>query len=369
MKKSIAKRFLNQITGIFLPVINYLTAASIIKSILILLTTFGVLTAEDGIYRIFYAVADGFFYFLPFFLALTAAKQWKADPFTALLIPIAMLYPDITAILEKGGSFDLLNLTVQPAIYHSSVLPVLFAVAFLRLVEKPCDKFIPEIVRGFLKPIICVAVVLPVTFLFFGPLGTWIGDFLTQIFLSIYDWNPILAGAFMGFIIQPMVVIGAHWSIVPVCINNILIHGYDVILPMVGGAVYGQAGAALAVALLTKHNKEKRRMAFQTSVTAALGVTEPALFGINVPLVRPMLAACFGGAVGGIMVGFVGTHCMSFAFPSFLVCVVYIGPGFVMFLLSMVAGFIVGFLLTMLQAKPIRRRMNEEEQNRIIENH
>ncbi len=356
-KKSGYQVVVDQITGLFLPIINIITAASILKSIVVLLAAFGVISENGGFYQIFYAATDGFFYFLPFYLAYAAAKQWKADPYIALLIPVAMLYPDITAVLENGGSLNLFGLNVPPTIYHSSVIPVVMAVGLLHFVEKPCDRYIPESIRGFLKPMVCCLVVLPVTFLVFGPMGTWIGDVLTKVFFAVYEWNPIVAGAFMGFVMQPMVVVGAHWSVVPVSISNILLHGYDVIMPLVGGAVYAQAGAALAVGLMYKENKEKQRVAYQASLTAALGVTEPALFGVNVPLLRPMLAACLSGAIGGAMVGFAGTHCTSFAFPSFLTSVAFVGPGFGIFLFSMAFSFVLGFLFTWVQKKAICKRL------------
>lgn len=358
-EKSIYKKVIEQITEIFLPIINYLTAASLLKSIMVLLVTVGILSTESGVYQIFYAVSDGFFYFLPFFLAITASRTWKTDLFISLLIPIAMLYPDITAVLENGKTFSFMGLTVPSTIYHSGVIPVLLAVGLLHFVEKPCDKYIHESVKGFLKPIICCIVVLPITFLLFGPMGTWIGDILTKIFFSIYDWNPIAAGAFMGFVIQPMVVVGAHWSIVPVSLNSIATNGYDIILPLLGGAVYGQAGAALAMGMLYKKGTEKRRIAFQAAFSAALGVTEPALFGVNVTMMRSMMAACVSGAIGGAFIGYAGTHCTSFAFPSFLTCVAYIGPGFMIFLGSMVISFILGFVFTILQKQSIQKLITE----------
>lgn len=360
-KQTKSRQIMEQVTGIFLPIIQIITATSILKSILVLLESFGVISAQSGVYQIFYACADGFFYFLPFFLAHTASKQWKTDPFISMLIPVTMLYPDIVAILEKQEqTMSFLGFEVPPTVYHSGVLPVLFAIGLLHFVEKPCDRWLPEAIRGFTKPIVCCLVVLPFTFLIFGPLGTWIGDFLTGIFFAIYDFSPVFAGAFMGFVIQPMVVIGAHWSIMPVCINNIATKGYDVILPLIGAAVYGQAGAALSVGLMyrkTEANREKRRVAFQAALAAVLGVTEPALFGVNVALVRPMITACVAGAVGGAMVGMAGTHCNSFAFPSLLTCVAYVGPGFGTFLLSMIAAFAIAVVLMFLQ----RKKMNLEE--------
>ena len=349
-KPGIYKTVVEQISGIFVPIINYLTAASIIKSVLILLAGAGVLSKDNGLYMVFYAVSDGFFYFLPVFLAITASKQWKTDLYIALLIPVAMLYPDLMAVLENGGTLPFLAFKIQPAIYHSSVIPVILGVGLLHFVEKPCDKVIPEAVRGFVKPIICCLIVLPFTFLIFGPIGTWIGNALTDLFNILYEWNHIAAGIFMGFIIQPMVFVGAHWSIVPISIASIAANGYDLLLPLLGGAVYGQCGAALAMAIIYK-DKEKKNISYQAALSSALGVTEPALFGVTMRNPRAMLSACIAGAVGGGIAGFAGSQCMAFAFPSFVTCIAYAGNGFVLFLVSMAVAFPIGLGLTLLQRK------------------
>jgi len=350
-KKKIYKSVIDQITGIFLPIINCLTAASIIKSVMILLAAGDIISKDGGLYQILYAVGDGFFYFLPFYLAITASKQWKTDPFVSMLIPVTMLYPDFNAAIEGGETIKILGLTLPCNIYHSSVIPVLLAILLLYFVEKPCDKFIPEAVRGILKPIICMVIVLPITFLFFGSIGTWIGNGLTKMFFVIYDFSPVFAGAFMGFFIQPMVVVGAHWSIVPISITNIATVGYDIIMPLVGGAVYGQAGAALGIAVLSKNDPKRRSVAMQGFLSSCLGVTEPALFGVTVSNIRAMIAACVAGAIGGAIAGTAGVHCTSFAFPSFVTCVAFVGPGFTTFLLSMVISFVLGLVFTLAQKK------------------
>ena len=346
------KLVVEQISGIFVPIINYLTAASIIKSVLILLAGFDILSKDNGVYMVFYAVSDGFFYFLPLFLAITASKQWKTDLYISLLIPVAMLYPDLLEVLENGRTLPFLGIDIQPAIYHSSVIPVILGVGLLHFVEKPFDKILPKAVKGFLKPICCCLIVLPITFLVFGPLGTWIGNALTDLFHVLYDWNHIVAGIFMGFVIQPMVFIGAHWSIVPISIAAIATNGYDILLPLLGGAVYGQCGASLALALIFK-DKEKKNIAFQAALSAGLGVTEPALFGVTMKHPRAMISACIAGAVGGAIAGYAGSQCLAFAFPSFITCIAYAGNGFVLFLVSMIVAFPIGLVLTLMQKKKI----------------
>jgi len=358
-KPGIYKLIIEQISGIFVPIINYLTAASIIKSILILLVGAGAISKDNGLYMVFYAVSDGFFYFLPVFLAITASKQWKTDLYISLLIPVAMLYPDLLSVLENGGKLPFLAFDIQPAIYHSSVIPVILGVGLLHFVEKPFDKILPEAIKGFLKPIFCCLIVLPLTFLIFGPLGTWIGDFLTYLFKLLYGWNHIIAGIFMGFIIQPMVFVGAHWSIVPISIASIAADGFDLLLPLLGGAVYGQCGAALAMGIMHK-DKEKKNISFQAAFSSALGVTEPALFGVTMRNPRAMLSACFGGAVGGAIAGYAGCQCLAFSFPSYVTCIAYAGNGFIMFLISMAVAFPIGLGLTLAQRRWIMKTQNDK---------
>ncbi|MBR5658909.1 MAG: PTS transporter subunit EIIC [Lachnospiraceae bacterium] len=361
-KPNFARFIIDQISGVFMPIINVVMAAGILKGTMILLNNTGILADTSGVYRFLYACSDGLFFFLPFFLAVSASKKWKADPFISMLIPAAMLYPDLVAAYEAKTEITFFGIPALPAVYHSSVIPILLSIALLPVLEKPCDKYLPKSIHGFMKPILCCLVLLPATFLVFGPLGTLIGDAMTGAFGWLYDRSPVAAGAFMGFVMQPMVVVGAHWSVVPISIANITRDGYDTIMPLVGAAVYAQAGAAFAVATLYK-NKKKRQSAVNAGVTAVLGVTESCLYGVNIPLVLPMLAACTAGSIGGAIVGMVQAHCNSFAFPSFLTCVAYVGPGFVVFLLSMVLGLVLSFIFTILMRKPILKRIAQIEAN------
>ena len=346
-KNSLFQRTIDTISGIFIPIINVLMAAAVLKGILMLLVNTGTLKESDGIYQILFAAADGFFYFLPIFLAYTAAKKLKAEPFTAMLIAAALLYPNITKLYESGATIDFLGIPVKLVTYSSSVIPIILAVILLHFVEKPLERYLPEVVKGFLKPLIALAIVTPITFLLFGPIGTLFGDVLTNAYTVLYEFSPIVAGASLGLIWQPMVVFGIQWSLVPVIINNIAQTGADSILPMLGPAVFGQAGAALAVSFLTK-NKKMKSVAISGSITAVLGVTEPVLYGVTLPLKRPMVAACIAGAIGGGIVGTSQSTAVSFAFPSLTTLVVYFGKGFSTFLFACIIGFIIGFLLTLL---------------------
>lgn len=343
-KTSMFHRVIDTISGIFLPIINVMMAAALLKGILMLAINLGVLKEASGAYRILFAIADGFFHYLPIFLAYTASRKLKADTVTSMAVAAVLVYPDITALFSEGRSLEFFGLTVSPVSYPSSVIPIILAIAVLHYVEIPLEKYIHGTIKGFLKPLLALIIVTPVTFLVFGPLGALVGTGLSAVFSAIYSLSPILAGIVFGLIWQPMVVFGFHWGMVPVILDNIKATGADSFLPLCGAGVMGQAGAALAVSLRAK-NKRLKTIALSGAVTAILGVTEPVLYGVNIPLKRPMIAACIAGALGGALVGTSKAGAVAFAYPSMLSLVVYFGEGFWTFLLSMVAGFIISLLL------------------------
>jgi len=346
-QNNLFNKMIDIISGIFIPIIPVLMGAALLKAVLVLLLNSGVLTEVDGAYQILYAIADGMFHFLPIFLAFTASKKLKADTFTSVLIAAALVYPGITELFEQGEGMTLFGFPITPVIYPSGVIPIILAVGLQHYVEIPLEKYLPGVVKGFLKPMITAILITPITFLVFGPFGTMIGDRLADAYALLYGFSPVVAGAFFGLIWQPVVVFGFQWGMIPVIINNINTLGVDTILPLLGPAVMGQAGAAMAVSFMTK-NKKMKTVAMSGSITAICGITEPVLYGVTVPLKRPMVAACIAGAIGGGIVGTSNAAAVSFAFPSMVSLVAYFGDGFWTFFIAMIVGFIVGFLLTYL---------------------
>lgn len=353
---SLFHKIIDTISGIFLPIINVLMAAALLKGVLLVLSNNGIVSSEAGAYRILYAIADGFFHFLPIFLAYTASHKLKADTVTSILVAAALVYPDITNLFESGTGLTFLGIPVAPVTYPSSVIPILLAIGLLHFVELPLEKYIHSTIKGFLKPLIALVIIVPTSFLAFGPIGSMIGSGLADAYSALYNFSPILAGAIFGMMWQPMVVVGLQWGMVPVIIEHVNTLGYDTFLPFCGAGVMGQAGAAMAVSILAK-NKKLKAVALSGSITAILGITEPVLYGVSVPLKRPMIAGCIAGAIGGAIVGTSGARAMAFAFPSVITLVVYLGDGFLTFLFSMVAGFVIALILGLIL------RFNEDDFN------
>lgn len=345
-KNSMLNRIIEALSAIFLPIINVVTAAGVTKGFLALFVSLGWVESGSGTYIICSSMADSLFYFLPIFIAFTSAKQFGCDRFTAAVIGGLLVHPNITAAFESGVGLDFAGIPVTSVNYPSSVLPILMAVGFLHFVEKFLKKVVPKMLSGFLVPLLSILITGAATLLLFGPLGTWIGDLLAAGYTAAYEWSPQVSGFFLGGLIQVMVIFGFHWSIVPIIISNIALYGYDTILPFMGAAIFAQAGAALAVFFKVKDSECKTRV-MSAVVSALFSVTEPALFGVNVPLKKPMVAACIAGAIGGALVGFTGARAIAFAFAGIPTLPVYMGEGFLGFLGTCILGFVLAFIMTM----------------------
>ncbi len=357
MRNSVLNRIIAAISAIFMPIINIMTAAGITKGFLALFVSLGWIAQDSGTYLICNAIADAFFYFLPVFIAFTAAEQFKCDKFTAVVVAGVLLYPQLTQAFDAAQKINFAGIPVTKATYPSSVLPILMAVGFLHFIERFWKRVIPEIISGFLVPLLSIIVTSMVTLTLFGPMGTWFGDVLASGYTYVYDWNPYVSGFFLGGLIQIMVIFGFHWSLVPIVMLNIALYGEDTILPFIGAAAMAQGGAALAVAFRVQDSACKSRI-LSAVISAVFGVTEPAMFGVNLPLKKPMAAVCAGGAIGGALTGFTGAHAIAFAFPGLPTLPVYFGDGFWGFFGTCVVGFVLGFAFTMfmkLDTTPIEK--------------
>lgn len=338
---------IDSISGIFLPIVNLLSAAGIMKGILAILVMTNILNKSSDTYLVLNAMGDSLFYFLPIFLAYTSAKKFNADPFTAVVIAGVMLYPSLTTVMEKGETVHFLTIPLRGVTYHSSVIPIILAVGLLYFVEKFLNKALPEVVRGFLTPLISILVVSTVTLFAFGPIGAVIGDTLAMAYEFVYKLSPIIAGALLGAAIQPMVIFGFHWAFILIGMNNIMVNGRDTVLALMGPPVFAQAGAALAVMLKTR-DKSFKSICASAAISAMFGITEPAMFGVNLPRKKPMIAVCIGGGIGGAVAGLSGAQAMSFAFPSLAALPIFYGNGFGLYIISCAAGFASAFVLTLL---------------------
>lgn len=384
---SLMDKAIDLISGIFTPILGPMAAAGMIKVLTAMCASFGWLAKTSGTYEVLYAIGDGFFYFLPLILAITSAKKFKVDRFTAITIGAAMCYPAMVAMnSSKKVLFDLFNGTFLhsqvhatflgiPIIsmnYTSTVIPIILAVWFASVVEKWCKKWIPTVVKTFLVPFVTLLIVVPLTFLIIGPLATWIGNALAAITSAVYNFSPVLAGILLGGFWQVFVIFGVHWGFVAVMMSNIAALGYDPILGLSLGASFAQIGVVLAILLQTKDQKLKG-IALPAFLSGIFGVTEPAIYGVTLPRKKPFVLSCIAAGIGGGLIGFFGTKMYMMGGMGVFVIPAAIGPktGVDMsvygLMIAMAVSFVLGFILQMVLGKKSVDQAYDEKQAKTVQ--
>ena len=353
--KNPLNRLIDIISSIFTPFLGAMAAAGILKGFLSLATVLGWLSADTGAYQILFAAADGVFTFLPVMLAFTAAKKFKTNQFLSVAIAMALVYPAITQLAGAGGAVDFFGLPIVLAQsgYTSSVIPIILAVWVQSKFEPLVKKVIPQFLQMIFVPMIVLLVMVPLTFLLLGPIGTVIGNGLGSLFNSIYSFSPLVAGLIMGSLWQVFVMFGMHWGFVPIMFLNIEQYGFDVMVPMLLPAVLAQGGAALAVAIRTKDTK-LRSLGISSTITSLFGITEPTVYGVTLPLKKPFVVACLSAGIGGAMIGFAGVKAFSSGLVSLLTIPTFISTNqavesnVTMAILATALSFVLEFVGTLI---------------------
>lgn len=344
-KDSLINRFIGFISSVFTPFLGAMAGTGVLKGLLTLLSVTGVLKETSGAYQIWYAAADGFFYFLPVFLAITAARRLKVNEFVAIGLAVALLYPNLVAAMGSKTQLDFFGIPVVSATYSSSVIPILLAIWLLSYIQPVFDKFFHESVRNIFTPMFSLALLMPITVLAIGPLGTGVGTVLSGAVEAIYNVAPLIAGAIMGALWEVFVIFGVHWTFVPVITNTIAVSGHDPLQPILTVAVIAQAGALLGVFLKTKNTKLKS-LSGSATLSALLGITEPGIYGVTLKLKKPFIFAVIGGAIGGAIAAVGGAQATAMTLVSLLGVPTFIGPGFMSAVIGLGVGFIIPTVLT-----------------------
>lgn len=305
-KKSKLNIVLDIIAGIFSPIMPIIAGAGMIKALLSILTLTNLMDKSGEVYYFLNFIADSSYYFLPIILAVSAAKKFNCNMQMAMLMGAILLHPNFIALKDKGDFVNVLGLPIKIVTYASSVIPIILIVFVLSYIEKFVEKITPSMIKFIAKPVLTILIMVPISLGVLGPLGGFVGDALVLILLSIEKiapWIlPTVIGAFMPF----LVMTGMHYSLLPAYVNSLSTLGYESIIgPGNLPSNIAQGAAALCVAIKTKNNNLKQ-LAASSGVTALLGVTEPALFGVNLRLKKPLIATTIGGGLGGLYAGITG---------------------------------------------------------------
>ncbi|PLS03692.1 beta-glucoside-specific PTS transporter subunit IIABC [Neobacillus cucumis] len=366
-KAGLFARFIDMISGVFTPILGVLAATGMIKGFAALILALHWVEATSGTYNLLNIAGDGLFNFLPIFLGYTAMKKFGGTPFIGMAIAAALVHPTLSTLssgkplytLFQGTLFQsdihitFLGIPVIMMSYASSVIPILLSTLFAAKVEKGFKKIVPDVVKTFVVPFLTIIVMVPLTFLVIGPVATWAGSLLGAATLWIYKLSPVIAGLIIGGFWQIFVIFGLHWGLVPIAINNLTTLHYDPVLATTVMVCFAQIGAVLAVMLKTK-NKGLKSLSFPAFISGIFGVTEPAIYGVTLPLKKPFIMSCIGGAVGGGIIAATAGKLWMFGGMGIFVFPAFIKPGssldmsFYGAIIALVAGFVVAFVLTYL---------------------
>ncbi len=312
-------RAIDIVSGIFQPILGIMAACGMIKGLNTLFVTLGFYTADCGGYMIINAAGDALFTFLPLFLGYTAAKKFGLKLMLGLAIGAAMCYPAIQSSAVSAGVdplytildgtmfaspvyIDFFGIPVISVDYTGTVIPVILAVWFASKCEKLFNKFVPDLVKFFFVPMLTLLVTLPVSILFLGPIATFGSTLISEFTLAIRSFSPLLAGGIVGLTWQILVIFGMHWGFIPVYINNVMTLGYDNVMMPFFACTFATSAVVLAIFFKTK-NKKLKEMAIPNFISGIFGVTEPAIYGILLPLKKPFIISCIAGGIGGAFYG------------------------------------------------------------------
>lgn len=318
-----------------------------VKAVLALLIVFQVISPESQTYYLLNMFADGVFFFLPIILAFTEAQKLRCNPILAASVAAMMMHPNWGALVTAGDPvkfFEIIPFTL--ATYTGSVIPILLVIFVQSYVEKFLNRVIPKSVELVFVPMLTFLVMGTLAFSVLGPIGSIIGGYLATFFtfLSINaSWVPaVLIGGFLPI----MVMFGLHNGVAPLGVMQMAELGYDSIFgPGCVCSNIAQATAAAVVAFRTK-DKKLRQLATSGSITAYMGITEPVLYGVNLPKKYPLISAMIGGGLGGLYAGLTNTHRFATGSSGIPAILLYIGDDTMRFFWNIVIALIISAVST-----------------------
>lgn len=345
-------RFVDIVSGIFQPVLGVLCAAGILKGLTAVAVVFG-LDQKSGLYLILNAAGDGMFQYLPLFLAITASRRFKLDSFTGLALGCAMVYPTLATSIKSSTNFWGIPVMLPAGGYYQTVVPIILAMWFATIIQKQMKKIMPDAIKMFAVPLMTLLICVPVSLLAIGPVANGLSAAVGYAFTSVYRFSPVLYGTLLGGFWQVLVMFGLHWGLVPLA----LIDFAQKSLVAATAVCFAQTGALAAIMLRSKEVKVKQ-VGFPALISSVFGITEPAIYGLTLPMRLPFVMTCVAGAVQGAYCGLtdITGYTMGgmgvFAFPSFVNTATHSMKCVLDFGIASLIALVMGFVLTIIVKIP-----------------
>lgn len=296
-------KIVDTITGCMTPMIPALTAAGMIKVILTLTNYFHILTDKSSTYQVLNFIGDVAFYFMPFLIAANAAKVFKVNQALSLIIAGVLLHPNFVKLVEGKGLITFIGLPVPKVSYSYSVIPIILMVWIMSYIEKLVDKITPKMTKIILNPTLVILICAPLALILVGPAGDIAGNGLAVAINFLSQKLGFVVLALLAAAFPFIVMTGMHHALTPIGLSAIATGGSDTLIFVSQiCANIAQSGATFAVAVKTK-NKNMKQLSAASGISALMGITEPALYGVTMKLKRPIFAAAIAAGIGGVVGG------------------------------------------------------------------
>lgn len=344
-KQNAFEKIIDFVAGVFQPVIPALSGAGMVKALLALLVVAKVISNQSQTYYLLNLFADGVFYFLPMILAFTCAQKLKCNPILAVGVAAMMLHPNWTALVaakEAVHFFDVIPFTLTN--YGSSVIPIILIIFVQSFVEKQLKKRIPKAVELVFVPMFTFLIMGTLAFSVLGPIGAVLGNYLGIFFTFLSESAAWAPAVLIGSMLPVMVMFGLHNGVAPLGVMQMADLGYDSIFgPGCVCSNMAQAAATTVVAIRTK-NKKTKQIAASGAITAYMGITEPALYGVSLPKKYPLVAAMIGGGLGGLYAGLTQTHRFATGSSGLPAVFLYLGDDTTKFFVNIIIAILISIV-------------------------
>lgn len=346
-KVKLSDKILKVISGAFSPLIPLMAGSGMIKALLTLFTTIGIMSDSSSTYLILSAAGNACFYFMPVFLGITISKQLKANAFVGGAIGAALLEPNFTGLLSTEGAVNFLGIPVTPIDYQATIFPIFIAILVYAYLDKSLRKVTPQSLQCFLVPMVCLMIMVPFTVILFGPVGTTIGNYVSSFVMWLFSISGTLAGIVLGAVYPFLTMLGLHWGFTPITLQNLDQFGGDIIEGVCVCAVWAQMGIALGSYLKAQKNSKLKSIAGPTFITGFFaGVTEPILYSIVMEYKRLMVVVAISGACGGAIAGTLGVTMDAYVFHNIFSAAVMSYSPIWAYAIAVLTSLVVATILT-----------------------
>lgn len=363
-KDSWLNRLLGTVSAIFAPVLGALTAAGMIKALLVFLTLVGILSKESGTYLILNAVGDAPLYFFPVMLGWSAARRFGLKDVYGIIIGGALVYPTLISaaggeavstlftgtFLESSVQATFLGIPVVLRDYSTTVVPIILIIWVTSYISKWFEKVIPSMLKAFFVPFLTLLVCVPLGLIVVGPIAMIRQNIISAAVQALIGLNAGIAGLILGSIWSLLVMFGLHWAVIPFFAINIAQYGFDVINPLIYAGAFASMGSVIGV-IIREKDAEQRAIEIPALISTFFGVNEPTLYGVLIPRKKVMFSCFLGAGIGGMIAGFCGAKLWAFGASGIFGTPCFINPqGIDMGFIGLIVGAVAAFFFAMATA-------------------